>query len=180
MSSVMRSGGPPRSAGVASLELGGAGASSGVVPRSRMGAVCVSEAGLEAYLRGESGLLHATTGAGKTLAVWFGPVLEELAQRAAGKSRSAGLKVLWVTPLRALAADTLATLHRTIVDLELDWTIEGRTGDTPPSIRRKQNQRLPDVLVTTPESLSLLLTRRTRRRCWAEFGWQSSMSGMSS
>ena len=114
----------------------------------------------KAYLRGESGLLHSTTGSGKTFAVWFGPVIEAMANNGVRQQNATGLQVLWITPLRALAADTLSTLKTTIDDLQLPWTIEGRTGDTPPSIRRKQQKRLPEAMITTPESLSLLLSRR--------------------
>ncbi len=120
----------------------------------------------KAYLRGESGLLHATTGAGKTFAVWFGPVIEALA--AAPRKPSTGLQVLWITPLRALAADTLATLQMTARELQLPWSIEGRTGDTAPAVRRRQQKRLPETLITTPESLSLLLTRRDASTLFAE------------
>jgi ATP-dependent Lhr-like helicase len=65
-----------------------------------------------AYLNGENGLIHSATGTGKTLAAWMGPIAEWLTenpgpQRTAGKrSEAAGLRVLWITPLRALAADT--------------------------------------------------------------------------
>ena len=61
----------------------------------------------DAYIAGESGLLHAPTGSGKTLAVWLGPLLEALDLQ----QPSPGLSVLWLTPLRALAADTLASLR---------------------------------------------------------------------
>ena len=120
-----------------------------------------------AYLAGESGLIHAATGTGKTYAAWMGPVLEwmrdyparQLARGAAGQRRTAPpLRVLWITPLRALAADTEAALRAPIEDLGLPWTVESRTGDTEPRIRARQSKRLPTALVTTPESLSLLLT----------------------
>ena len=120
-----------------------------------------------AYLAGESGLIHAATGTGKTYAAWLGPVLEwmrdyparQLGRRAAGQRRAAPpLRVLWITPLRALAADTEAALRAPIEDLGLPWTVESRTGDTEARIRARQSKRLPTALVTTPESLSLLLT----------------------
>ena len=113
----------------------------------------------QAYLNGESGLIHAATGTGKTYAAWMGPVLEWLRDYPAGK-RAGGppLRVLWVTPLRALAADTEAALRAPIEDLGLPWTVESRTGDTPARVRARQRTRLPTALVTTPESLSLLLT----------------------
>jgi len=82
----------------------------------------------DAYLRGESGLIHAATGTGKTLAAWWGPLLE-----AAGEKKARGnlpFRVLWLTPLRALAADTREALALPVDDLDLPWTIETRTGDT--------------------------------------------------
>ncbi|HTK49482.1 MAG TPA: ligase-associated DNA damage response DEXH box helicase [Gemmatimonadaceae bacterium] len=122
-----------------------------------------------AYLRGESGLVHAATGTGKTLAAWWGPLLEWLAEHgAAGGGTPRGrlprraapaLRVLWITPLRALAADTLASLAAPAAALELPWTIESRTGDTGAAARARQGKRLPTALVTTPESFTLLLTR---------------------
>ena len=121
-----------------------------------------------AYLAGESGLVHAATGTGKTYAAFIGPVLEWLKDYPAGQrvSGSAGkrqaaapLRVLWITPLRALAADTEDALRAPVEDLGLPWTVESRTGDTAPRIRARQRERLPTVLVTTPESLALLLTR---------------------
>ena len=121
-----------------------------------------------AYLAGESGLIHAATGTGKTYAAWMGPILEWLrdypggnrGSGEAGKHRPAAppLRVLWVTPLRALAVDTEAALRAPVEDLGLPWTVESRTGDTEPRIRVRQSKRLPTALVTTPESLSLLLT----------------------
>jgi ATP-dependent Lhr-like helicase len=120
-----------------------------------------------AYLAGESGLVHAATGTGKTYAVWMGPVLEWLRDYPAGmlgsgeagrRAAAAPLRVLWVTPLRALAADTEAALRAPIEALGLPWSVESRTGDTEPRVRARQSKRLPTALVTTPESLSLLLT----------------------
>jgi ATP-dependent Lhr-like helicase len=118
-----------------------------------------------AYLDGESGLVHAATGTGKTLAAWWGPLLEYLASPqppSVAKGRRANalpLKVLWITPLRALAADTANALLQPVADLDLPWTVETRTGDTTPGMRSRQSRRLPTTLVTTPESLSLLLAR---------------------
>jgi ATP-dependent Lhr-like helicase len=104
-----------------------------------------------------SGLLHATTGAGKTYAVWFG-ALQALAPETPPK-KSPPLTVLWLTPLRALAADTLRALQQPLETLRPVWGAGARSGDTGPAERSAQNQRLPTVLVTTPESLSLLLAR---------------------
>ncbi len=115
-----------------------------------------------AYLRGESGLIHAATGTGKTYAAWMGPILEWLERYPVRSVRrgAAPLTVLWITPLRALAGDTEAALRAPVEDLGLPWTVESRTGDTSARVRARQQQRLPTALVTTPESLSLLLTRQ--------------------
>jgi ATP-dependent Lhr-like helicase len=118
-----------------------------------------------AYLRGESGLIHAATGTGKTYAAWLGPLIEALAE--AGRRPPAALRVLWVTPLRALAADTAGALGAPLRDLGLPWTVETRTGDTEAAVRARQRRRLPEALVTTPESLSLLLARDDARELFA-------------
>ena len=111
-----------------------------------------------AYREGESGLVHAATGTGKTYAAWLGPVLEWMEENPAG-GRAPGLRVLWITPLRALAADTEAALRTALDALEVNWTLESRTGDTSAAARARQRRRLPSALLTTPESLSLFLTR---------------------
>ncbi|MBX3604287.1 MAG: ligase-associated DNA damage response DEXH box helicase [Piscinibacter sp.] len=106
-----------------------------------------------AMAAGRSGLLHATTGSGKTYAVWMGALARRVARPAAP------LQVLWITPMRALAADTTRALLLPLAALAPDWRVGQRSGDTPAAERARQDRRLPDALVTTPESLSLLLTR---------------------
>jgi ATP-dependent Lhr-like helicase len=108
----------------------------------------------DAYREGRHGLIHSATGTGKTLAAALGPVIEAID----GGEEEDRLRVLWVTPLRALAADTAASLAEPIRDLGLPWEVETRTGDTAASTRARQSKRLPAVLVTTPESLTLMLT----------------------
>ena len=105
-----------------------------------------------AMAAGESGLLHATTGSGKTYAVWMGALLRV--------HEGSGLQVLWITPMRALAADTTRALQLPLAELApKGFDIGQRTGDTPSAERARQDRRLPGALVTTPESLSLMLTR---------------------
>jgi ATP-dependent Lhr-like helicase len=106
---------------------------------------------------GRSGLLHATTGAGKTYAVWLG-ALQAFAPKALA-NKPPRLTVLWLTPMRALAADTLRSLQAPLEVLQPGWSSGSRSGDTGSAERTAQNRRLPTVLVTTPESLSLLLAR---------------------
>ena len=104
-----------------------------------------------AYAAGKSGLLHAPTGQGKTLAVYLGPLAED-------PSPDKGLSVLWITPLRALAADTLRALREPMAELAPALQAEARTGDTSSTVRAKLRKQFPHTLVTTPESLSLMLT----------------------
>jgi ATP-dependent Lhr-like helicase len=107
-----------------------------------------------AYAAGKSGLVHAPTGLGKTLAAWLGPVMAH--------GEEEGLRVLWITPLRALAADTVRSLQEALEGAGLHRRVEARTGDTSSSVRARQKARPPFALVTTPESLSLILTDEER------------------
>jgi ATP-dependent helicase Lhr and Lhr-like helicase len=115
-----------------------------------------------AIAQGRSGMLHATTGSGKTYAVWLG-MLVELLVRHPPVRRAEPLRVLWLTPMRALASDTTRALAQPLRDLAPEWTIGQRTGDTSSAERARQDLRCPTVLVTTPESLSLMLTREHAR-----------------
>jgi len=110
-------------------------------------------------LDGASGLLHATTGAGKTWAVWLGALAAYTDKKRPSRSLPAPLTVLWITPMRALAADTARALQTAVTELAVPWSIGLRTGDTPSAERARQNKRMPSALVTTPESLTLMLTR---------------------
>jgi ATP-dependent Lhr-like helicase len=114
-----------------------------------------------AMARGESGLLHATTGAGKTYAVWLA-ALRAFNSLPQGR-QPAPLQVLWITPMRALAADTARALQAPLDELGLPWSVGVRSGDTGSAERARQARRLPSVLITTPESLTLLLTRAQAR-----------------
>ncbi len=106
---------------------------------------------------GRSGLLHASTGSGKTYAIWLG-VLQAMLDTLP-RSKAAPLSVIWLTPMRALAADTARALREPLQDLAPAWTLGIRTGDTPSGERAKQDRRMPTVLITTPESLTLLTSR---------------------
>ncbi len=113
-----------------------------------------------AIAEGHSGLLHATTGSGKTYAIWLGALA---ALREQPGQQAPPLRILWLTPMRALANDTTAALRAPMADMVPGWTLGARTGDISSAERTQQAKRLPTVLVTTPESLSLLLTRADAR-----------------
>jgi ATP-dependent Lhr-like helicase len=105
--------------------------------------------------QGQSVLLVAPTGGGKTLA-GFLPSLIDLADRPK-RSRKRGLHTLYISPLKALAVDVARNLDAPIAEMELPVTVETRTGDTSAARRQRQRHTPPDILLTTPEQLSLLL-----------------------
>ncbi len=105
----------------------------------------------QAMAQGKSGLVHATTGSGKTYAVWMGALARAVTHP--------GLQVLWLTPMRALATDTRKALEQPLAAMAPTWRVGQRTGDTPSAERARQEKCMPQSLVTTPESLTLMLTR---------------------
>ncbi len=118
-----------------------------------------------AYAQGRSGLLVTPTGSGKTLAALGGPLLQALsdAKTTAETRRKRGEKtprtrILWVTPLRALAADTARAIQVPLAGLALPWTVAMRTGDASARDRKLARDGQAEVVVITPESLALLLT----------------------
>lgn len=116
-----------------------------------------------AMATGKSGLLHASTGSGKTYAVWLGalaslyPALLDAPLENPEPVKP--LTILWITPMRALAADTVRALQAPLPHLGLDLRVAPRTGDTAASEKAQMDKKPPATLVTTPESLTLLLTR---------------------
>lgn len=103
-------------------------------------------------LKGHSALLISPTGGGKTLA-GFLPTMVELAVPHDTK----GVHTLYISPLKALAVDIARNLEAPIAEMALPITVETRTGDTPHSRRMRQRQHPPDILITTPEQVSLLI-----------------------
>jgi ATP-dependent helicase Lhr and Lhr-like helicase len=113
--------------------------------------------------QGRSVLLVAPTGAGKTLA-GFLPSLVELAERGGGRPKEKrGLHTLYISPLKALATDIARNLEAPVAEMDLPIRIETRTGDTPSHKRARQIERPPDILLTTPEQLALLLAHAEAR-----------------
>jgi len=114
---------------------------------------------------GESTLLIAPTGAGKTLA-GFLPSLTDLTRRGKIPPGSAftGIHTLYVSPLKALAVDIERNLMKPVLEMGLPVTVENRTGDTPVSKRQRQKLSPPDILLTTPEQVALLLANAEAER----------------
>ncbi len=110
-------------------------------------------------LAGRSTLLSSPTGSGKTLAAFLG-VFDWLARQRDADALPTGVAAVYVSPLRALAYDLQKNLQQPLSELGWDWVRVGaRTGDTPPQERAKQKRRPPHIFVTTPESLTLLLSQ---------------------
>ncbi|MEY3648842.1 MAG: hypothetical protein RLZ13_1727, partial [Bacteroidota bacterium] len=114
------------------------------------------------YLDGKSGLLNAPTGSGKTFALWFGVLLNYIQNNPADwkTPRKNGLQVIWVTPLRALAQDLQKAMQEACDGLGLPWTVAVRNGDTDAKTRASFKRNPPECLITTPETLHILLSQK--------------------
>lgn len=113
--------------------------------------------------KGQSGLLNAPTGFGKTMAIWFGVLTHYYLQQEPNvlkRKRKSKVHCLWITPLRALSKEIHSATNEVSDDLGLDYTIGLRTGDTSSSERKKQQKNAPNALITTPESVHLMLATK--------------------
>ena len=114
-----------------------------------------------AFLQGKNGLLNAPTGSGKTYALWIPVVLNYIKSNPDYLTKhKPGLKAIWITPLRALSVEIKQAAERVVADLGVPMTVGIRSGDTSQSERAKQKGKMPDLLITTPESLQLLLASK--------------------
>ena len=112
----------------------------------------------DAYLAGRSGIIQVPTGSGKTYGAVMGPLAQMLVEiEKTGKPLS-GLKLLYITPLRALSRDIETSIRRPIEEMGWSIRVESRTGDTKSSVKSRQIKKMPEVLITTPESLAVLLS----------------------
>ncbi|WP_339841460.1 ligase-associated DNA damage response DEXH box helicase [uncultured Maribacter sp.] len=115
----------------------------------------------KAFLQGKNGLLNAPTGSGKTYALWFPIVLNYIKNNPDYKTKhKKGLKAIWITPLRALSQEIKQSAERVTSDLGTQMTVGIRSGDTSTKERAQQKKQMPDLLITTPESLQLLLATK--------------------
>jgi len=122
------------------------------------------------YAEGYSGLVNAPTGFGKTFSLFLAVVIDEInmlealpkstSTKKQSKRKPSGLKLIWITPLRSLAKDLARAMREVCRELELDWHIGVRNGDTPQSEKLKQKKQMPEVLIITPESIHLLLAQK--------------------
>lgn len=116
----------------------------------------------ESYLSGHSGLINAPTGSGKTYSLMVPLVLEFLKTYPSDRQRkSAGLQAIWITPIRALSKEIQLSANRLIQGLDIPMTVGVRSGDTSLKERMRQKTKPPHLLITTPESLHLLLAQKS-------------------
>src|SRR5690606_16756939 len=113
-----------------------------------------------AIAKGHSGLLNAPTGYGKTMTIWFGILHHYFIQRKIKKGKGQKLHCLWITPLRALSAEIYKATNVVSEDLALDYQIGLRTGDTSTKLRQEQKRRPPHALITTPESIHIMMASK--------------------
>lgn len=114
----------------------------------------------KAYLAGKSGIVNAPTGSGKTYSLIIPAILEGMANSQKLKAKSPSLQIIWLTPIRALAKEISLATQRALVGLGCDWEVGIRTGDTSTKERAKQSKQMPQILITTPESLHLMLCQK--------------------
>jgi len=110
-----------------------------------------------------SGLVNAPTGCGKTFSVFLGAIINFINDHPAPlykKTTASGLQLLWITPLRALAKDIGRAMEEAIEELGIPWKVGIRNGDTDTAERARQKRQMPEILITTPESLHLLLAQK--------------------
>jgi ATP-dependent helicase Lhr and Lhr-like helicase len=114
-----------------------------------------------AYLAGKSGLVNAPTGSGKTYSLLMPVVLEFIRQNPDfKKKKNNGLQAIWITPIRALGKEIELSANRIVDELQLTWKVGVRSGDTSVKERARQKEKPPEILITTPESLHLLIAQK--------------------
>lgn len=113
-------------------------------------------------INGKSGLVNAPTGCGKTFSVFLGAIIDFINKHPDNwqSKGNNGLQLLWITPLRALAKDIGRAMDEVISELNMEWKVGIRNGDTDISERQRQKRKMPEVLIITPESLHLLLAQK--------------------
>lgn len=113
----------------------------------------------EAFNHGKSGMVNAPTGSGKTYSILVAAFIEYINSHPDNNKTSGkeGLQLIWVTPIKALAKEILLSCDKAILGMNLPWKAEIRTGDTTIKDRKSQTKNPPQILITTPESLHVIL-----------------------
>jgi len=108
----------------------------------------------DACTNGLQGIINAPTGSGKTYSILLPAIL------LSAQKQSKGLQIIWITPIRALAKEIKISAERALQGLGIDWEVGVRTGDTSTTERKRQNLKSPEILITTPESLHIMLASK--------------------
>lgn len=122
------------------------------------------------YLADKSGILNAPTGSGKTFALWMPVLLEYIHNNPTTwkKAQKNGIQIIWVTPLRALAQDISMAMQEVCNQIGLRWRVEVRNGDTSTKQKQAQQRNPPECLVTTPETLHILLAQKDNTKLFKD------------
>ncbi len=117
----------------------------------------------EAYSEGYSGIVNAPTGSGKTYSLLLAVLSNYIDKNPTTYKKSSsnlGLKLIWVAPIKALAKEIFISTQRALEALEISWTCEIRTGDTSTTTKKNQLKNPPQILITTPESIHVIMTSK--------------------
>ena len=103
-------------------------------------------------------MVNAPTGSGKTYSLLLPAIARGLHEPAKG------CQIIWITPIRALAKEIAQSAERAVQGMGSDWRVEIRTGDTSQKIKQRQKKELPEILITTPESIHVMFTQKGHER----------------
>ncbi len=131
------------------------------------------------YSNGYSGMVVAPTGFGKTFSVFLALVIDHINNP---EKHTKAIQLLWITPLRSLAKDICKAMNTALEELNIDWKVGVRNGDTDIKTRQEQNRKMPEILIVTPETLHLLFSQKDYTRffknihCVAVDEWHELLS----
>ena len=112
------------------------------------------------YLDGGCGLVNAPTGSGKTYSLLLPAIAEGVERMKADPKSCDGVQLIWITPIRALAKEIHQSAERGVQALGAEWEVGVRTGDSTQKVKQAQKKKLPQILITTPESIHVMLSNK--------------------
>ena len=111
-------------------------------------------------MNGSSGLVNAPTGSGKTYSLLLPAIAEGMERIKTDPKSCEGVQLIWITPIRALAKEINQSAERAISALASSWEVGVRTGDSTQKVKLAQKKKLPQILITTPESIHVMLSNK--------------------
>ena len=112
------------------------------------------------YLDGGCGLVNAPTGSGKTYSLLLPAIAEGVERMKTDPQSCDGVQLIWITPIRALAKEIHQSAERAVQALGAEWEVGVRTGDSTQKVKQAQKKKLPQILITTPESIHVMLSNK--------------------